>query len=240
MSKIQLYNGDCLEIMDKLIKDGIIVDAVITDPPYGSTICKWDNFILFEPMWDKIKQLRKDSTPIILFGSEPFASYLRLSNIKEYKYDWIWDKVILSGMMYARYRPMSQTENILVFGKKRITYILQMILRNKPIKGGGMTKGEALNNKGFKPLKKTHLYKNPINLIKFKKQRTNTLHPTQKPVELLEYLIKTYTNESDTVLDFTMGSGTTGVACKNLNRDFIGIELDQNFFNIACERIGYK
>lgn len=197
MSKVQLYNGDCLEIMDKLIKDGIIVDAVITDPPYGSTICKWDKIIPFEPMWDK---------------------YLRLSNIKEYKYDWIWDKVIPSGMMYARYRPMSQTENILVFGKKRITYIPQMILRNKPIKGGGMTKGEALNNKGFKPLKKTYLYKNPINLIKFKKQRTNTLHPTQKPVELLEYLIKTYTNEGDTVLDFTMGSGTTGVACKNLNR----------------------
>jgi len=282
---MRLINGDCLEVMDKLIEDGIKVDAIITDPPYGTTACKWDSVIPFnkhlmlpksnrskklipfyyddyllkvideggnyeeaidyfnenckEGMWDKLNRLIKPNGAIVLFGSEPFSSALRMSNIKNYKYDWIWDKKIPSGMSYAKYRPMQQTERISIFTNNglKIMYNAQMILRDKPIKGGGMSKGETTNNQNLKALKKTYNYKNPTTLLKFDKIRKGSLHPTQKPVALMEYLIKTYTNEGDLVLDFTMGSGTTGVACKNLNRKFIGIELDKKYFEIAKERI---
>lgn len=234
---IQLFNGDCLEIMDKLIADGIKVDAVITDPPYGTTACKWDSVIPFEEMWKRLKALRYDNTPIVLFGCEPFSSYLRMSNIKEYKYDWVWNKKIPSGMSYARYRPMQQTENISVFCRGRTCYIPQMIKRDKPIRGGGMSKGETTSNQKLIALHKVYNYKNPTNILTFDKVRLGALHPTQKPLALMEYIVKTYTNEGDTVLDFTMGSGTTGVACKNLNRNFIGIELDKKYFDIAEKRI---
>lgn len=237
MSDIQLYKGDCLEVMDVLIAMGVKVDAIITDPPYGTTACKWDSVIPFEDMWKRLKLLRKDNTPIVLFGSEPFSSYLRLSNIKEFKYDWIWDKKIPSGMSYARFQPMRQTENISVFYNNKINFNPQMIKREKPIKSGGMGKSDSAMTNSYKPLNKIYNYKNPVTLIQFDKIRQGSIHPTQKPVALMEYLIKTYTNEGDTVLDFTMGSGTTGVACKRLNRNFIGIELDDNYFNIAKERI---
>ena len=184
-----------------------------------------------------MKALRKDNTPIVLFGSEPFSSSLRMSNIKEYKYDWVWNKKIPSGMSYARYRPMQQTENISVFCRGRTCYVPQMIKRDKPIRGGGMSKGETTSNQKLIALHKVYNYKNPTNILMFDKVRLGALHPTQKPVALMEYLIKTYTNEGDTVLDFTMGSGTTGVACKNLNRNFIGIELDKKYFDIAEKRI---
>lgn len=232
---IDLRHGDCLEVM-KSIADGS-VDAVIADVPYGTTSCKWDSVIPLEPMWAELKRIIKPNGAIVLFGSEPFSSALRMSNIKNYKYDWIWDKKIPSGMAYARFQPMRRSEQISVFCESKTYYNPQMVLRDKPIKGGGMSKGETTDNKKLKALKKTYTHKNPTNILEFDKIRRGSLHPTQKPVELMEYLIKTYTDENETVLDFTMGSGSTGVAAKNLNRRFIGIELDKDYFKIAEERI---
>ena len=227
--------GDCLERM-KEIESGS-VDMILTDPPYGTTACKWDSIIPLEPMWEQLKRIIKPKGAIVLFGSEPFSSALRMSNINNYKYDWIWDKKIPSGMSYARFQPMRRSECISVFYDGKTIYNAQMVLRDKPIKGGGMSKGETTNNQTLKALKKTYTHKNPTNIIEFDKVRRGSVHPTQKPVALMEYLIKTYTNESEIVLDFTMGSGSTGVAAKNLNRKFIGIEMDENYFNIAQERI---
>lgn len=235
---IQLYNGDCLELM-KNIPDGS-VDLVLTDPPYGTTACKWDSVIPFEPMWEQLNRIIKPNGAICLFGSEPFSSALRMSNIKNFKYDWIWDKKIPSGMSYARFQPMRQTENISVFCNGKTVYNPQMVKRDKPIKKGGNKYSPSAPIqacKEGKDFKKTYEYKNPTNLIVFDKIRKGSLHPTQKPIALLEYLIKTYTNEGETVLDFTMGSGSTGVACVNINRRFIGIELDKGYFDIAEKRI---
>lgn len=232
---INLRQGDCLELL-KEIPDGS-VDLILTDPPYGTTACKWDSVIDFDLMWAELKRVIKPNGAIALFGSEPFSSALRMSNIKHYKYDWIWDKKIPSGMSYARFQPMRRSEQISVFCESRTHYNPQMVLRDKPIKGGGMSKGETTNNQKLKALKKTYTHKNPTNILEFDKIRSGSLHPTQKPVALLEYLIKTYTDENETVLDFTMGSGSTGVACVNTNRKFIGIELDPDYFKIAEERI---
>lgn len=238
--RYELYQGDCLEVMDKLIKQGIEVDAIICDPPYGTTGCKWDSVIPLNEMWDRINKLIKPNGAICLFGNEPFTSCLISSNLKGFKYKWDWNKKIPSGMSYARYRPMQQIEDICVFTKngEKTIYNPQMIKRDKPIKSGGTKHSEtapiAYKDKNFK---RTYEYKNPTTLIEFDKIRKGSVHPTQKPVDLLEYLIKTYTNENDLVLDFTMGSGSTGVACMNLNREFIGIELDENYFNIAKNRI---
>lgn len=232
---MKLIHGDCLEKM-KDIPDGS-VDMILADLPYGTTACKWDTVIPFEPLWEQYERIIKDRGAIVLFGSEPFSSVLRCSNLKMYKYDWIWNKKIPSGMSYARFQPMRQTENISVFCKGRTVYYPQMIKRDKPIKGGGMSKGETTNNQKLKPLHKTYEYKNPVNLITFDKIRKGSLHPTQKPVALLEYLIKTYTLEGETVLDNCMGSGSTGVACINTKRNFIGIEKDDKYFEIARNRI---
>ena len=238
MSEYKLYQGDCIELM-KDIPDGS-VDLVLTDPPYGTTACKWDSVIPFEPMWEQLNRIIKPNGAICLFGSEPFSSALRMSNIKNFKYDWIWDKRIPSGMSYARFQPMRQTENISVFSNGKTVYNPQMVKRDKPIKKGGNKYSPSAPIqacKEGKDFKKTYEYKNPINLIVFDKIRKGSLHPTQKPVPLLEYLIRTYTNEGETVLDFTMGSGSTGVACVNTNRNFIGIELDEEYFKIAENRI---
>ena len=233
--RFKLMFGDCLEVM-KQIPDASI-DAIITDPPYGTTACKWDSVIPFDLMWEQLKRIIKPNGAIVLFGSEPFSSALRMSNIKQYKYDWIWDKKIPSGMSYARHQPMRQHECVSVFYSSKTLYNAQLTLRDKPIKSGGMTKGETTNNSKLKPINKTYDYKQPTSLIKFDKIRKGSIHPTQKPVPLIEYLIKTYTNENETVLDFTMGSGTTGVACVNTGRKFIGIEKDENYFAIAKYRI---
>ena len=238
MSEYKLYQGDCIEVM-KDIEDGS-VDLILTDPPYGTTACKWDSVIPFEPMWEQLNRIIKPNGAICLFGSEPFSSALRMSNIKNFKYDWIWDKRIPSGMSYARFQPMRQTENISVFCNGKTVYNPQMVKRDKPIKKGGNKYSPSAPIqacKEGKDFKKTYEYKNPINLIVFDKIRKGSLHPTQKPVPLLEYLIRTYTNEGETVLDFTMGSGSTGVACVNTNRNFIGIELDEEYFKIAENRI---
>lgn len=230
--------GDCLERM-KEIPDGS-VDMVLTDPPYGTTACKWDSIVLLEPMWEQLKRIIKPNGAIVMTASQPFTSVLVSSNLKGFKYCWQWDKKIPSGMSYARFRPMQQTEDICVFtgGGEKTIYNAQMVLRDNPIKSGGTKHSETapIANKD-KNFKRTYEYKNPTTLLQFTKIRKGSVHPTQKPVALMEYLIKTYTNEGETVLDFTMGSGTTGVACKNLNRKFIGIELDEEYFNIAEKRI---
>ena len=238
--RYKLYQGDCLEVMDELISLGVKFDAIITDPPYGTTSCKWDSVIPFDKIWEKINKLIKTNGAIVLFGNEPFTSKLICSNLKGFKYRWDWNKKIPSGMSYAKYRPMQQTEDICIFTKngEKTIYNPQMIKRDKPIKSGGTKHSETAPIKyKDKDFKKTYEYKNPITLIEFDKIRKGSLHPTQKPVELLEYLIKTYTNENEVVLDFTMGSGSTGIACMNTNRRFVGIELEEKYFNIAVERL---
>ena len=237
MDKIKLLHGDCLELM-KDIPDKS-VDMILCDLPYGTTACKWDEIIPFEPLWEQYNRIIKENGGIVLFGNEPFTSLMITSNLNGFKYRWDWNKKIPSGMSYAKYRPMQQTEDIVVFTKngEKTIYNPQMVLRDIPIKGGGMKKSDSAFTVGYKPLKKTYKYKNPVTLLEFEKVRRGSVHPTQKPVALLEYLIKTYTNEGETVLDNCMGSGTTGVACKNLNRNFIGIELDDKYFEIAKERI---
>ena len=232
---IKLLQGDCLKLMQDIPDKSI--DMILCDLPYGTTACKWDSMIPFDPLWEQYKRIIKDNGAIVLFFSEPFSTELRHSNLKMFKYDWIWDKKIPSGMSYARFQPMRQTENISVFCKSKTVYNPQMIKRDKPIKGGGMSKGETTNNQKLVALHKTYDYKNPTNILVFDKIRKGSLHPTQKPVPLLEYLIKTYTNENELVLDNCMGSGSTGVACINTNRNFIGMELDEKYFDIAKNRI---
>lgn len=188
-------------------------------------------------MWEQLKRIIKPNGAIVMTASQPFTSALVMSNPDWFKYQWVWDKKIPSGMSYARFQPMRQHEDVLVFCKGRTPYNAQMVKRDAPIKGGGMSKGETTNNQNLKALKKTYTHKNPITLISFDKVRRGSVHPTQKPVALMEYLIRTYTNEGETVLDFTAGSFTTGVACVNLNRAFIGIEMDDNYFDIGVNRI---
>ena len=237
MNNIDLRLGDCLEVM-KTIEDNSI-DAIITDPPYGTTACKWDSVIDFDLMWEQLNRVIKPNGAIVLFGSEPFSSALRMSNIKNYKYDWIWDKKLAGNAINAKRHPLKIHEIISIFNSK--IYIPQK------------TKGKMRKKMGFtnqpKHIGKVDEAKETMNDLYYPKSiqdftmanlRRNRLHPTQKPIELMEYLIKTYTNKNETVLDFTMGSGTTGVACKNLNRHFIGIEKDEVYFNIANERINVQ
>lgn len=236
--KIDLYKGDCLEVMDRLIEQGVKVDAIITDPPYGTTACKWDSVIPFEPMWDRLKQLRKDNTPVVLFGSEPFSSALRMSNIKEFKYDWIWDKLNrYSGYGNCKYAPLKRHEIISVFGHGH-TYNPQMT-EGKPYKKTGDYSSKVYGTGKIKKSGFNTGTRYPFSILSYKgdNKKNGFLHPTQKPLELMEYLVMTYTNEGDIVLDFTMGSGTTGMACVNTNRNFIGIELDEKYFEIAKNRI---
>jgi DNA modification methylase len=245
---MNLLHGNCLELM-KDIKSGS-VDAIICDPPYGTTACKWDSVIPFDLMWEQLNRIIKPNGAIVLFGSEPFSSALRMSNIKNYKYDWIWDRVSPSGFLNANLMPMKRHEIISVFvNKGKTTYNKQMEKRNPNANSLGKKenyskgKGNA-NPKVYGSIKDKKIIsynedlRNPTTIIEFSKgNNRHSFHPTQKPVELMEYLIKTYTNEKETVLDFTMGSGSTGVACKNLNRNFIGIEMDYKYFEIAQNRI---
>ena len=229
MVNVELKQGDCLELM-KDIPDGS-VDLVLTDPPYGTTACKWDSVIPFEPMWEQLNRIIKPNGAICLFGSEPFSSALRMSNIKNFKYDWIWQKSNVMGFLNAKKRPLKETENISVFNSK--VYYPQGLEINEK---GENRRGKQTETLGkYEPINKSEYKNYPRTILQFKSERG--CHPTQKPVPLLEYLIRTYTNEGETVLDFTMGSGSTGVACVNTNRHFIGIELDDGYFNIAKKRI---
>ena len=240
MSKYKLINGDCIEEMQKLIDDGVKVDMVLTDPPYGTTACKWDNVIPFEPMWESLEKITYKTTPILLFGTEPFSSFLRTSNIKNYRYDWIWKKSRFTNFLFVKKQPAKITENISVFYRNQPNYIPQME-KGKPYtrKATGKPKTHDLMNNPAKDKGKVNKsgLRYPKNILEFKFHNVGNYHPTQKPVPLLEYLIKTYTNENDTVLDFTMGSGSTGVACLQTNRNFIGIELDAKYYEISKQRI---
>ena len=222
------------------------IDAIITDPPYGTTQCKWDSVIDFDLMWEQLNRIIKPNGAIVLFGSEPFSSALRMSNIKNYKYDWIWVKNMVTGQMLAKRQPLRKYENIHVFYKKQCTYNRQMTLRTAEEFKKNYRKNDSVNSKSehyTSKLKRLsyerQMYNPPTNILEFKKdtKRNGKSHPTQKPILLMEYLIKTYTNENETVLDFTMGSGSTGVACVNTNRNFIGIEMDDKYFDIAQKRI---
>ena len=222
---------------------------VLTDPPYGTTACKWDIIIPLEPMWEQLKRVIKPNGAIVLFGSEPFSSHLRTSNIKNYKYDWYWKKARPSGFVNAKLKPLKDIETISVFSEGTTA---NRSTRNMPYKPQGL---EEVNKEWKRPqtygsgagvnptrkswqLERTIKYEAyPRQVLEYKNHNIGNVHPTQKPVALMEYLIKTYTNEGETVLDFTMGSGTTGVACTNLDRNFIGIELDKEYFKIAEQRI---
>jgi DNA modification methylase len=244
---IDLHKGDCLEVMDKLIADGVKADAIITDPPYGTTACKWDSVIPFDEMWLRLNKLIKPNGAIVLFGSEPFSSALRMSNIKNYKYDWVWEKQQGANFANVNYQPFRVSETISIFGDFATSFNRKKPKNYNPQKTEGtpyscvsgkqkhdtLRDGSAKNG-GHKTV--SDGLRHPRNIIKFSHDKAKQ-HPTQKPVALMEYLIKTYTNEGELVLDFTMGSGTTGVACNNLNRNFIGIELDDKYFEIAKERI---
>lgn len=219
----------------KKIPDGS-VDLVLTDPPYGTTACKWDMVIPFEPMWEQLKRVTKKNGAIVLFGSQPFTSALVMSNVKMFKYEWIWDKKQSGSFLLAKYQPLKVTESVSVFSDGKTAYFPQMRTGKLRKKGGSKVKSELYESLGSQVKYNDQYY--PINILDYSNaNKIGRVHPTQKPVALMEYLIKTYTNEGETVLDFTMGSGTTGVACKNLNRNFIGIELDETYFNIAKERI---
>ena len=216
------------------------IDAIICDLPYGTTACKWDTIIPFEPLWEQYKRIIKDNGAIVLFGSQPFTSALVMSNPKMFKYALIWDKVKSSQPHLSKIQPMKRHEDILIFGESKVNYYPQKVLKDKPRKayGSKMTDNNdhKLGLKQLPPYLITHSY--PTSILPFSNaDNTNRVHPTQKPVLLLEYLVKTYTNEGDMVLDNTMGSGTTGVAAVNLNRNFIGIEMDEHYFEIAEKRI---
>lgn len=238
-------NGDCLDKMDGLIADGVIVDAIICDPPYGTTACKWDSVIPFDSMWDRLNELIKPNGVIVLFGSEPFSSALRMSNIKKYKYDWKWVKNKSTGFLNANKQPLRRVEDICIFYQNQTTYNPQKTKGHSPVNSfvKNTSDGDTVGGTkvGFCGGGQTD--RHPTNAIDFIKVMNNDgsdgdkTHPTQKPVALMEYLIKTYTNEGETILDFTMGSGTTGVACVNTKRNFIGIEMDDGYFKIAKDRI---
>jgi len=229
------------------IEDGS-VDMVLTDPPYGTTACKWDTVIPFEPMWKQLKRITKNNGAICLFGGNPFQANLIMSNPKMFKHEWIWDKMVGSNFAVLKYQPMREHEAISIFCKSSPTYYPI----KEPRRGNGKarakyshtSKGVEENYNIDRSIQQNKFYsenlRNPRSIQAFtprESKATRGMHPTQKPVALLEYLVKTYTLEGETVLDFTMGSGTTGVACKNLNRSFIGIEKDDEYFQLASDRI---
>src|SRR5690625_1764346 len=238
-----LMKGDCLERM-KEIPDGS-VDMVLTDPPYGTTACKWDSVIPLEPMWEQLKRVIKPNGAIVMTASQPFSTALGASNLKMLKYQWYWRKTRATGHLNAKKMPMKDIEDVLVFYRKHPVYNPQGVIEVDVMQHN--SKSHSLRGKEtdatsvvtggieFKPYKQT-LTNYPRQVLDFASEG-KTVHPTQKPVALMEYLIRTYTNEGETVLDFTMGSGTTGVACVNTKRNFIGIELDQGYFDITKQRI---
>ena len=241
---IHLMHGDCLEWM-KEMPDGS-VDMVLSDPPYGTTACKWDTVIDLPLMWEQLKRITKPSGAIVMTASQPFTSALVMSNPKMFKYDWCWIKNKSTGFLNAKRQPLRAKEDVLVFYRNQCTYNAQKTYGHRPVNNfvKHTSDGETVGATkiGISGGGSTERY--PTNVQKFSVVNQDgtsdggKFHSTQKPVALMEYLIRTYTNEGETVLDFTMGSGTTGVACKNLGRKFIGIELDQGYFDIAVKRIG--
>jgi site-specific DNA-methyltransferase (adenine-specific) len=248
-----LLHGDCLDLMGQLEPGS--VDMILADLPYGTTACKWDTVIPFEPLWAHYKRLIKKNGAIVLTASQPFTSALVMSNPGWFKYEWIWEKGRASGMVHAKNKPMKAHENVLVFSggttmhatksKARMPYFPQM-RRGAPYRrtitspntGALLTAPSAANLAYVGTVNINHGTRYPRTIVQCSQHNVGTVHPTQKPVALMEYLIRTYTNEGELVLDNTMGSGTTGVACVNTGREFIGIEKDANYFAVAQERIG--
>ena len=242
MPKIELIQGDCLEKM-KDIPDGSI-DMILCDLPYGTTACQWDTVIPFEPLWEQYRRIIKNNGAIVLTASQPFTSALVMSNVEMFKYAWVWVKNKKTGFLNAKKQPLRQVEDVVVFYKKQPTYIPQKTHGHKPVNSftkhtsDGSTMGKT--KIGITGGGQTDRYPSnvlTIPVVNNDNSNGDKFHPTQKPVALFEYLIKTYTKEEDLVLDNCMGSGTTGVACKKLNRNFIGIELDPEYFKIAEKRI---
>lgn len=246
LKKVEIFLGDTIEEMSKIKKES--VDMILCDLPYGTTNCKWDVIIPFDKLWEQYLRISKKNTPILLFSSQPFTTDLINSNRKMFKYEIIWEKTIKSGFFNANKCPLKKHENILIFYRKLPTYNPQMI--QVDVKDFGRIrhqKGDRVEQykiaKSSKYVEKGVRY--PSDIIKFSnwsgvifgKEIRKSKHPTQKPVDLLEYLIKTYTNEGDLVLDNTMGSGTTGVACVKSNRSFVGIEKENKYFEIAKDNI---
>lgn len=247
MQNIELKMGDCLELMMK-IKDKSI-DCIICDLPYGTTACKWDIVIPMDKLWEQYERIIKDRGAIILFGQEPFSSLVRTSNLKMYRYDWIWQKQKPSNFQLMNYQCGRIHENIMVFSKFKACYTSNNISMNYYPQKEKRQKDRTSNVKIYGNNNLLHEYKNgtkdniktykdklPISILKFNTE-VKKYHPMQKPLLLIEYLVKTYTKENDVILDNCMGSGTVGVACKNLHRNFIGMEKDEEYFNVAKERI---
>lgn len=247
MSDLTLMLGDCLEKM-KEVRDGS-VDMVLTDPPYGTTACKWDAVIPFEPMWKQVKRILKPKGAAVFMASQPFTSALVMSNPSQYRHGWIWDKGVGSNFTQARRVPLKVHEDVLVFGMSSInpTYYPQMTIRDKPLPMGGNSgkrgtgaydlRGHAVESRSANGKVYPQAYPKSVLPISPRSDPERGLHPTQKPVALMEYLVRTYTEVGETVLDFTMGSGTTGVACAKTGRKFIGIEREEAYFEIAKKRI---
>ena len=238
--KQEIWLGDCLELM-KNIPDKS-VDAIICDLPYGTTACKWDVIIPFNKLWEAYNRIIKNNGAIVLFGQEPFSSLLRTSNLNNYKYDWYWKKERLTNIFQVKRRPGKVVETISVFYNEQCPYFPQKTihvgpLRTNKIKNGRL--GKLVDSNNSKPIEYVdNGLRNPIEILEFKRDiLSSNLHPTQKPLALMEYLIKTYTNEEDLILDNCAGSGSTLLAAKNLNRQFIGIEKEENYYNICLERL---
>ena len=237
----KIYQGDCLKIMPQIEDKSI--DMILCDLPYGTTACKWDTIIPFEPLWEQYKRIIKDNGAIVLTASQPFTSALVMSNVKMFRYEWVWDKVAVTNPMLAKKQPMRCHENVLVFSKSQTVYNPQMRVGIKWSRAGKKqhstdTLGEStLFNNGSD---KSDI-KYPKSILTFSNaDKTKNIHPTQKPIALFEYLIKTYTNKGDLVLDNCIGSGTTAVACRNLNRNFIGIEISPEYCKIAEQRLAQE
>jgi len=230
-----IYKGDCLEILPTINDSS--VDMIMADLPYGTTACKWDSIIPLELLWKELNRITKPNSAMVFTASQPFTTMLAYSNLSNFRYEWIWEKPQGTNPMNAKIMPLKSHENILVFYNKRPTYNPQMWY-STPYTGFSSEKskiGEVYGSAKSKHRDNPEGSRYPKTILKFKQEKG--LHPTQKPVGLMEYLIKTYTNKGDVVLDPTMGSGTTGIACVNTNRKFIGIEKDENYYNIACNRL---
>lgn len=240
INKVELYHGECLQVMDSLIEQGIKVDMILCDLPYGVTKNDWDKDIIpLIELWERYNKIIKDNGAIVLFGQDKFTTKLMMSNIKNHRYNLIWEKDRPSGFLNAKRMPLRSHEDICIFYKKQPVYNPQMT-EGKPNHSTGRAKGKSVcknNNYGdFTIVETSGNLKYPRSVLRFNRPHP-PVHPTQKPVDLLEYLIKTYTNENDVVLDNCMGSGSTGVACVNTNRRFVGIEVNEEYLNIACDRI---
>jgi len=239
---MRLLHGECIHLMS-LMADGIF-DCVIVDPPYGVTSCDWDKIIPFDLMWEQLHRIVKPEGAICIFGKEPFSSKLRVSNLSNFKYDWVWVKAKTTNFLNVKKQPLRKTELISVFYRKQCLYNPQLTPKDvKNIRPTTTKRTQAdlygkMSNQSQRDIPVDMGY--PTETLHFNSccgSKGKSNHPTEKPIKLLEYLINTYTNEGDQVLDFTMGSGSTGVACMNLNRNFTGIEKEKSFFNIAAERI---